>query len=115
MIGRLIHLCERAGSVVGTLPQGEQSDARRLLALCENYSEQTNEPEGEAASEAARKIDEAFTRELSRLLEYVARRHAHGIPLATLARAVLAHQSNHHAFYIAACAEAEQKFGLLGF
>jgi hypothetical protein len=115
MIGRLVLLCDRASSVAGTLPRAEQGDAHRLLALCQTYAEESIEPEGEAALEAARKVDEVFTRELSRLVEYLARRHAHGIPLATLGRAVLAHQSNHRAFYVAACAEAEQKLGLLGF
>lgn len=115
MIGRLVQLCERATSIPGTLPPAERGDADRLLALCQAYAEQSAEPEGDAATEAARKIDEPFTRELSRLVEYLARRHAHGIPLATLGRAVLAHQSNHGAFYVMACAEAEQKLGLLGF
>jgi hypothetical protein len=115
MIERLLHLCERASSVAAALPRAEQPDGRRLLDLCQTYAEQSSEPEGEAATEAARKIDEVFTRELSRLIEYLARRHAHGIPLATLGRAVLAHQSNHRAFYVAACGEAEQKLALLGF
>lgn len=115
MIDRLLHLCERASSVPGTLPPAEQADARRLLALCEAYAEQSSDPEGDAAKESARKIDDALTRELSRLVEYLARRHAYGIPLATLGRAVLAHQSNHRAFYVSACGEAEQKFAMLGF
>lgn len=115
MIGRLVHLCDRASSITPTLPDAERSDAYRLLSLCQTYAEQSSEPEGEAAAEAARNVDAAFTRELSRLVEYLARRHAHGIPLATLGRAVLAHQSNHRTFYVAACAEAEQKLGLLGF
>lgn len=111
MIGRLIHLCEQASSVVGTLPATEQADARRLLELCQTYAENANEqtPGAEA------RVDEAFTRDLSRMVEYLARRHAHGIPLATLGRAVLAHQSAHYAFYVTACAEAEQNLTLLGF
>lgn len=115
MIVRLVDLCERASSVASTLPAAEREDGRRLLTLCQTYAEQTLEPTGTAALESERKIDEAFTRELSRLVEYLARRHAHGIPLATLGRAVLAHQSNHRAFYVAACVETEQKLAMLGF
>jgi len=115
MIVRLVDLCERASSVAPTLPPAEQVDGRRLLALCQTYAERATELESAAALESEHKVDEAFTRELSRLVEYLARRHAHGIPLATLGRAVLAHQSHHRAFYVTACAETEQKLALLGF
>lgn len=108
MIGRLIHLCERGSDLVSSLPSGEQDDARRLLALCLHYAEHSEEPALDVSPA------DTGTRELSRLIEFLARRHARGIPLATLGRAVLAHRARHAAVYAAACAEVEQKFDFLG-
>ncbi len=108
MIGRLVHLCERSSALVSSLPAPEQGDAQRLLSLCLDYAERNDE------STERVKIPETFTRELSRLVEFLARRNARGIPLATLGRAVLAHRSCHPAVYVAACAETEQKLGFLG-
>jgi hypothetical protein len=79
-----------------------------LLSLCLDYAERNDE--------STQDVDtpETFTRELSRLVEFLARRNARGIPLATLGRAVLAHRSRHPAVYVTACAEAEQKLGFVG-
>jgi hypothetical protein len=108
MIGRLVHLCERGSALVSSLPPAERGDAQRLLSLCLDYAERNDEPKEDIDTR------ENFTRELSRLVEFLARRNSRGIPLATLGRAVLAHRSRHPAVYVAACAEAEQKLGFVG-
>lgn len=112
MIGRLTHLCDRASAVPDSLPEPERADGRRLIAMCQDYADraQESQPPHLLGSES-----EAFIRELARLVEYLGRRSALGIPLATLGRAVLAHRSQHQAAYDATCTETEQKLGLLGF
>lgn len=121
MIGRLLVLAERAAGVVDCLPAAERADGNRLLALCQDYAERASETgtSNARASEAAPQTTlpdrEAFIRELSRLVEYLARRSNYGIPLAALGRAVLAHDSGHQVFYAATCNETEQKLGMLGF
>lgn len=111
MIGRLLVLAERAAGVVDCLPAAERPDANRLLALCHDYAERATDAEPQAAMPER----EAFIRELSRLVEYLARRNNYGIPLAALGRAVLAHDSGHRVFFSATCDETEQKLGMLGF
>lgn len=112
MIARLLHLCERGSGVLSALPASERSDAERVLALCQAYAESAGET-GTAPRVTSSAHDEE-TRELTRLVEYLARRHARAIPLATLGRAVLAHRAGHVAAYVATSMETEQKLEFLG-
>lgn len=112
MVGSLVHLCERASDVVGSLPSTERADGRRLLALCQAYSQAQGEAEESSTQPSPTAPD---TRELARLVEYLSRRSAAGIPLATLGRAVLAHRAGHTSAFLATCKEVEQKLTFLGF
>lgn len=116
MIGRLLVLAERAAGVLDCLPAAERPDGNRLLALCRDYAERASETRASQTEPHTPLTDrEAFIRELSRLVEYLARRSNYGIPFAALGRAVLAHESGHLSFYAATCDETEQKLGMLGF
>lgn len=81
------------------MPPQEQEVAADAWRLCFEYAEH------EAPSDEARRV-------LSRHVEYLARRSAHGIPLATLGRAVLAHQSGSTREYELTLADADLKLTL---
>lgn len=72
---------ERASSIQTELPAPEQADAQQLIAIC-------YELDGAVLSEAR---TGELKRECGRLAEVLARRSARAMPLAALARAVLAH------------------------
>jgi hypothetical protein len=99
VLAELIALCERAHPLVGRVPSHEQETASDAWRLCHEYAEQ-----GTTSDEARRT--------LSRHVEYLARRNALGIPLATLGRAVLAHQSGSKRDYELTLADAELKLTL---
>jgi hypothetical protein len=111
MVGPLVHLCERASDVVSSLPPTEQADARRLLELCQRHAQ----AEGDTGQSSEPPLTDLEIRELARLVEYLSRRNASGIPLATLGRAVLAHRAGHTSAFVATCKEVEQKLSFLGF
>lgn len=112
MIAHLLHLCERGSGVLSALPPTERRDAERLLALCQCYAESADETP--ASPRVQLTGDDHLTRELTQLVEYLARRRARGIPLATLGRAVLAHRAGHLGAYVATCSETEQKLEFQG-
>lgn len=99
MLAILVSLCERAHPLVRRVPAAEQHIAADAWRLCNEYAER------ELTSDEAR-------RTLSRHVEYLARRSATGIPLATLGRAVLAHQSGSQREYELTLADAELKLTL---
>lgn len=112
MVGSLIHLCERASDVVSSLPPTEQADARRLLELCQSHAQVESDARQLGTPPSLTNLE---LRELARLVEFLSRRSASGIPLATLGRAVLAHQAGHTSAFVAICKEVEQKLSFLGF
>jgi hypothetical protein len=99
VLAPLLLLCERASPLVRRLPPTEQNTAADAWRLCHEYAEQ------ELTTDEAR-------RTLARHVEYLSRRSAFGIPLATLGRAVLAHQSGSKRDYELTLADVDLKLTL---
>lgn len=99
MLADLVTLCERAQPLVRRVPEAERPVAEDAWRLCHEYAQ------GTASNDERRKT-------LARHVEYLARRSASGIPLATLGRAVLAHQSGSQREYAMTLADADLKLTL---
>lgn len=99
MLADLLTLCERAQPLVRRVPEAERAVAADAWRLCHEYAEHSSS-------------DDERRRVLARHVEYLARRSASGIPLATLGRAVLAHQSGSLREYAMTLADADLKLTL---
>lgn len=80
-------LRSRAGSLVAALPHGEATDARRVLAICDDLRAAFDAGVPPALPEAE---NVRLRIELRGLAERLGRRSSEGIPFASLARALSA-------------------------
>ncbi len=107
-------LLDRAQSVPGLLPEAEKADGRRLIELCTQVARDWPGVNVTHATRPENVPNLPLRQELGRLVEYLGRRHAAGIPLAALGRATLAALSLRHRDVELTCEETNQKLLLLG-
>ena len=113
LVASYLSLLERAESVPGLLSSAEQPDARRLVSLCRQFDVETLATPRTPVAPATGP-DLALRQEIGRLVEYLGRRQAAGIPLATLGRATLAGLAGSQRDFARACEETNQNLLMLG-
>ena len=108
-------LIERGHSVKALLEGEERAHAERALELCQSLSQRPRENDAHGVSRLVLEpSDTEVKRELGRLVEFLGRRSATAIGLASLSRAALADLARDRRGFDDACRDADRRFTLLG-
>ncbi len=101
---------ERAASVCSLLTGEAVEQGRRVVEICQGLGIRPRQ-DGRLVPEDS---DAGLRVELGRLVEYLARRGAKAIPLATLGRAALADLAGDVSAHRSACKECDMNLALSG-
>lgn len=115
-MAQFAELIERGHSVKALLEGEAREHAERALELCSELDQRPREEGAPAGLPrlSAQPSDTDVKRELGRLVEFLGRRSATAIGLASLGRAALALLAHDARGVEDACRDADQRFTLLG-